>query len=87
MADIPAANIDKTLHFSMGTLKAWKARVKGDGTGVTISVPFKRVEFVLTQPIDDSTIPAPVISASGNILTYAVTPTVNTYHWLIVAGY
>jgi len=87
MADLPAANLTEQLHFSMGTLKAWKVKVKGDGTGVTVNVPFSRVEFVLTQPIDDSTIPAPVISASGGILTYAVTPTTNTYHWLIVAGY
>jgi hypothetical protein len=87
MADIPAANITNELHFSMGTLKAWKAKIKGDGTGVTVNVPFNRVEFVVTQAIDDSTIPAPVISASGGILTYAVTPTNGTYHWLIVAGY
>ena len=87
MADLPAANIDKILHFSMGTLKAWKARIKGDGSGVTVNVPFTRVEFLVTQSIDDATIPAPVISASGGTITYAVTPTNGTYHWLVVAGY
>ena len=87
MADLPAASLTEQLFFSFGTLKGWKVKVKGDGTGVTINVPFSRVEFCFTQPIDDTTIPAPVISASGGILTYAVTPTNTKYHWLIVAGY
>ena len=86
MADIPAANITKTLHFNMGTLKAWKALVKGDGTGVTISVPFSRVEVYWTQNIDDTSA-IPAISESSRVLTYAGAPTINKYHWLFVAGY
>ena len=86
MADIPAANITKTLHFNMGSLKGWKALIKGDGTGVTVNVPFLRVEGCWTQNIDDSSA-IPAISASGGILTYASAPTINKYHWLFVAGY
>ena len=86
MADIPAANITEALHISMGTLKGWKAKVKGDGTGVTISVPFARVEACWTGNIDDSSA-IPAISASSGVLTYASAPTINKYHYLFVVGY
>jgi len=85
MADIPAANIDKKLHFSMGTLKGWKARVKGDGAGVTISVPFSRVEGYWVCTIDETT--AHKISESSGVLTYAAAPSNGLYHWLFVVGY
>jgi hypothetical protein len=87
MADIPAANLTEQLHFNMGSLKAWKVKVKGDGTGVTINTPFSRVEFYFTQSIDDTAIPATTISESGGTLTYAAAPTSTKYHTLVVAGY
>ena len=71
----------------MGTVKAWKVKVLGENAGTTIKTPFSRVEFYFTQSIDDTVIPAPVISESGGTLTYAVTPTNLKYHYLIVAGY
>ena len=84
MADIAAAKITNTLHFSMGTLKAWKAKVKGD-TGTTIPLPFSRVEGFWIQNIDESA--ALKASESGGVLTYASAPTTNLYHWLVVVGY
>lgn len=86
MADIPDANVTHKLHINLGTLKCWKAKVKGDGTGTTISVPFGRVEIYWTQNIDDTSA-IPAITESSNVLTYAAAPTNNKYHWLFVAGY
>jgi len=86
MADIPAANITKKLHFNMGSLKGWKALIKGDGSGTTITVPFGRVEAYWIANVDDTT-PIPAISESSGVLTYAAAPTNAKYHWLFVVGY
>ena len=85
MADIPATSITKRLHFSMGTLKGWKALVTGDGTGVTITTPFGRVEAYWIGNVSDTSIAA--ISESSGVLTYATAPTINCAHWLFVVGY
>lgn len=86
MADIPAANVDLKLHVNIGSLKMWKARVKGDGVGTTLKVPMGRVEGYWTQNIDDTT-DIPRISESSLTLTYASAPTSGKYHWLFVIGY
>lgn len=85
MADIPSANITNALHMNHGSLKAWKAKIKGDGAGTTISLPFGRVEFYVIQNITETA--ALRATESGNIITYAAAPTNNLYHWLWVVGY
>ena len=84
MADIATGKITNKLHFSLGTLKAWKAKVKGD-TGTTITLPFSRVEGYWMQNIDESA--SLKATESGGVLTYGSAPTTDLYHWLFVVGY
>lgn len=86
MADIPAANITEKTHNVCGAVKVWTAKVKGDGSGVTIPVPFSRVTCVTTGNIDDTTAIPGIVFASG-VLTYSSAPTSGKYHWLRVEGY
>ena len=86
MADIPTANITEKTHNVAGAVKSWSAKVKGDGTGVTIPVPFSRVTSVVTGNIDDTSA-IPGISFASGVLTYAAAPTNTKYHWLKVEGY
>lgn len=86
MADIPVANItEKHLNVS-GNVKVWSAKVKGDGSGVTVPIPMTGVFNVLTGNIDDSSA-IPGISFASGVLTYASAPTINKYHYVRVEGY
>lgn len=85
MADIPAANITLQERFILGNKLLWKAKVKSDGTGVTIPVPLGRLDGWWTKNIDDTSA-IPAVSGSSNIITYASSPTINKVHWLYVIG-
>ena len=85
MADIPTANIDYAERITLGNKLMWKARIKGDGSGVTVPVPLGRIEGYWICNIDDTSA-IPAISWATNILTYAAAPTNTKYHWLFVIG-
>ena len=85
MADITAANITLQERLTLGNKLMWKAKVKGDGSGVTIPVPLGKVEGWWTKNIDDTSA-IPAISGATNILTYASAPTTNKYHWVFAIG-
>jgi hypothetical protein len=85
VADIPAANITLQERLTLGNKLLWTAKVKGDGTGVTIPVPLGKVQKWWTKNIDDTSA-IPAITGATNILTYASAPTSNKSHNLFVIG-
>ena len=89
MADIAAANIGAWERSSWGNKYCCYAKIKGDGTGVTVQVPLGRIEAAWTNAIDDVTANVsivPGISVSGRTVTYAAAPTQNKYHYLFAVG-
>ena len=86
MADIPAANITSTERDLWGSAYMWKAKVKGNGAGTTITAPFGRILACWMGNIDDTAGTNYQLSFSGNVVTYGGAPTINKYHWLYVLG-
>jgi hypothetical protein len=86
VADIAAANITLQERMILGNKLLWKAKVKGDGTGVTIPVPLGRIDSTWVGNVDETAGYQPAISTATNIVTYAAAPTINKYHWLFVLG-
>lgn len=87
MADIPAANITNKVPNVCGALKMWQAKVKGDGSGVTLPVPFARVTGHAVGNIDETAGYNPQISFASGVITYGAAPTNGAYHWLTLWGY
>ena len=69
MADIPVTNIDKTLHFSMGTLKAWKARVNAVLPSASGYPPLVVITEIPPLPalVGASAVPAVGLSSSSRV--------------------
>lgn len=86
MADIPAANITLKERISVGNLTLWKAKIYGDGTGVTVPTPITRIMGTWVGNIDETAGYSPALSTSGNVVTYGAAPTNTKYHWLYVLG-
>jgi len=86
LADIPDANVTEARHHILGNVKAWTAKIKGDGTGTTLNVPFKIVVGAFTGNIDDTSA-IPGISFADGVITYASAPTSSKYHWLMILGF
>jgi hypothetical protein len=83
--DIPEANIDRETHYSMGTIRSYQVRIKGDGAGRQINVPFSRVEgYWITNITETTDLKA---TESAGAITYAYPPGLNLYHYLFVIGY
>jgi hypothetical protein len=85
MADVPTANVTLQERLVLGNKLLWSAKVKGDGTGVTIPVPLGKAEKCWTKNIDDTSA-IPAITMATNIVTYASAPTINKVHYLFVLG-
>lgn len=86
MADIPAANVTLKKFNITGNSKTWSAKVKGDGSGTTLNVPFAGVFSIVTGNIDDAG-GVPAASFSSGVVTYAAALGSNESHWLRIEGY
>jgi hypothetical protein len=80
-----AFGITLTERISMGNKLLWKAKIQGDGSDTTVSVPLTTVDCWWAYNIDDTSA-IPAISGSGTTLTYAAAPTSTKYHWLYAIG-
>jgi len=86
VADIAAANVSVAFRTLDGNKVHVCLKVKGDGAGVTIPVPLGRIEAHMVGVIDAAAGYNPAITYSGNIVTYAVAPIINVYHFLHLFG-
>jgi hypothetical protein len=77
--------ITLTERISMGNKLLWKAKIKGDGSDTTVSVPLTTVDGCWICNIDDTSA-IPGIAISGTTLTYAAAPTSGKYHMLFAIG-
>jgi hypothetical protein len=87
MADITSTYITDKVHNVCGSVKMWSAKVKGDGSGVTIPVPFSRVISHAVGNITETAGYNPLISFASGVITYGTAPTNGAYHWLTLWGY
>ena len=94
MADIPAANITDPIFNTRGRLKEWIATVTGDGSGVTVPVPFARIKavFLSQSCLTGSTAQANALTVTWTngpppVITYSAAPTNGQVHQLCVVGY
>lgn len=85
MADVPAANITGQLHNNTGQTKMWHAKVKGDGSGTTMKVPFASVVAIAIGNIDETAVVK--ASFSGGTVTYGAAPTNNLSHYITIFGW
>lgn len=69
----------------MGTIRGYLVRIKGDGAGRLVTVPFSRIEGVWTQNITETL--RLKAGSTAPYITYVTPPTYNLYHFLVVIGY
>lgn len=80
-----AITVSNARNLVLGNIKAWTAKVTGDGSSTTLMVPLKTIIGVWTGNINDVG-GVPMTSFSGNTITYSAAIGNNESHSLFVLG-